>query len=76
MNEDKKYETIGKVICNISYWFYALKFIFIVSAIAFGVLWYFDFYLWLAPIIGVVVFIIYRAIRIAIFRLFYKWSRM
>lgn len=76
MSKDKKYETIGRVICTISYWFYALKFIFVVSLFAGIVLWFLDLPLWIAVIIGIVVFIIYRSIRRAIFMLLYKLSKM
>lgn len=73
---DRQYERIGRTIATISYWLYALKFIAVVTVIALIPLYIFDKPLFIAPIIGVVVFFIYRSIRRAIFRLLYKLSRM
>lgn len=73
---DKQYERIGRTIATISYWFYAIKFILVVTIIAGIPLFIFDKPLFIAPIIGISVFLFYRGIRRAIFRLLYKLSRM
>ena len=59
---DKKYETIGRTIWRISYLWYALRFIAVISFIALAVLYLINKPLWLAPIIGIAVFLIYRSI--------------
>ncbi|MCH5202041.1 MAG: hypothetical protein J1F17_02435 [Oscillospiraceae bacterium] len=76
MNTDKKYETIGKVICTISYWIYAFKIILTVSIIAGIVLYLIDYPLWIAPLIGLGAFLIYRSIKRLIFRILYKLANM
>lgn len=73
---DKNYENIGRLICNISYWFYAIKFVAVVTGISAVVLYIFDLPLWIAPIVGVVVFIVYQFIRRMIFKILLKLSKM
>ena len=59
---DKKYETIGRTVWSIGYLLYALKFIAVASVIALAVLFFINKPLWLAPIIGAVIFLVYRFI--------------
>lgn len=59
---DKKYETIGRKIWRISYLWYALRFIAVISLIALAVLYFVNKPLWLAPIIGIAVFLVYRSV--------------
>lgn len=59
---DKKYETIGRTVWRIGYLLYAVRVIAVVSLIALAVLYFLNKPLWLAPIIGTAVFLIYRLI--------------
>ena len=62
VNEDKKNEKIGRAIVNISWFIFAAKFI-IIATLAAGIIIYFTGRpLWLAPVIAVGMFIIYRLI--------------
>ena len=73
MNEDQKNEKIGRTIVNLAWIWFAFKFIVIVSAIA-GIVFYFmNKPLWIAPVIGIGVFIIYRLIWRLIW-LFIGWA--
>lgn len=60
VNEDQQNEKIGGAIVWISWIFFALKFIGITSLIALVVLFFIHKPLWIAPIIGVGLFLIYR----------------
>lgn len=75
MNENQKYETIGRAIAKLSYWWYAFKLILVFSLIALVVLYLVHKPLWFAPIIGVVVFLIYRTIRRAFYRILFRAAR-
>ncbi len=59
---DEKYETIGRTVWRISYLWYALKFTAVISLIALAVLYFVNKPLWLAPIIGIGIFLIYRSV--------------
>lgn len=74
-DEDKKYETIGRTICSISYLVYALKIVALISVIALVVLYFLHKPLWLAPVIGFVMFWIYRSIRRMIISGIIRFSR-
>ena len=76
MNDDKKYEKIGRTITSITYWIFALKIIAAVSIIAAVVLFVLGKPLYFAPLIGIGVFLIYRFFWRLIFWLFYKLSKM
>ena len=73
--EGKKTERIGKTVFGIAYLVYALKFILTVSAVSLAVLWFLSLPLWLAPIVGVGAFLIYRAIYRAVFGILYLLSQ-
>ena len=66
LNEDQKNEKIGRAIVNIAWLWFAAKFIAIVSVIAGIVLYLINKPLWIAPLIGIGTFIIYRFIWSAI----------
>ena len=76
MNDDKKYEKIGRTITSITYWIFALKIIAAVSIIAAVVLFILGKPLYFAPLIGIGVFLIYRFFWRLIFWLFYKLSKL
>ena len=62
MNENKKNETIGRAIVTLSWWIFAVKFIIIVSIITAVILYFINKPLWIAPVVDIGVFIIYRLI--------------
>lgn len=72
---DKKYETIGRTIWRISYLWYALKFISVISLIALAVLYFVNKPLWLAPIIGIGIFLVYRSVYRIIIGLIIRLAR-
>lgn len=73
--EDEKYEAIGNTVFSVAYLLFALRFILIASAAALGILFLLDKPLWLAPIFGIVAFLIYRAVYRLILRFFIGISR-
>ncbi len=62
VNEDQKNEKIGRAIVNVTWIWFAIKFIVIVSVIAGIVLYFIKKPLWIAPLIGIGAFIIYRLV--------------
>ena len=74
-SEDEKYEAIGKTVFHLSYIFFALKFILAVSAAALAVLLLLGKPLWFAPLIGIAVFLLYRACYRAFLLFFIKLSK-
>ncbi len=73
VNEDEKNEKIGRAIVNISWWIFALKFLVIATVIAGIVIWLLGKPLWIAPLIAVGAFIIYRLIWRLIW-VFIEWA--
>lgn len=69
MSDDERDEKLGRAILSISQIIYAIGFIAFVSVIALAVLFFMGKPLWIAPLIGVGAYIIYRFILTAIFRL-------
>ena len=73
--EDEKYEAIGNTVFSFAYLLFALRFILIASAAALGVLYLLQKPLWIAPIFGIVSFLIYRAVYRLILRFFIGLSK-
>ncbi len=69
MNEDERDEKLGKAILSVSQIIYAIGFIAVVSVIALVILLIIGKPLWIAPVIGVVVYLLYRLVLTAILRL-------
>ena len=69
MNEDERDERLGRAILSVSQIIYAIGFIAVVSVIALVVLLIIGKPLWIAPVIGVVVYLLYRLVLTAILRL-------
>ena len=69
MNENERDEKLGKAILSISQIIFAIGFIAVVSIIALVVLLILGKPLWIAPIVGVAVYFVYRLILTAILRL-------
>ena len=72
-NDDRD-EKLGRAVAGFAYIFYAVKFILSVTVVALAVLFFIHKPLWLAPIIGVGVFLVYRLILTLIFR-FAMWCK-
>lgn len=70
MSDDERDEKLGKAILSFSQIIYAIGFIATVSVIALVVLYFIGKPLWMAPLIGIGVYLVYRLILSAIFRLF------
>lgn len=66
-------DKIGIAFMTLSYILFALKFIAVTSLIALGILWLIHKPLWIAPIVGVLLFLLYRALWRLFFR-FVNWS--
>ena len=73
MNEDRKNEKIGRTILTLSWWLFAAKFLIIVTVITAIVLYFLGKPLWLAPVIAIGIFFIYRCIWRLIL-LFIDWA--
>ncbi len=73
VNEDQKNEKIGRAIVNLTWIWFAAKYIVIVSVIAGIVLYFINKPLWIASVIGIGSFIIYRLIWRIIW-LFIGWA--
>lgn len=66
-------EKLGRAVFSIAWILFAIKFLLIASLISLAVLWILDKPLWIAPIIAIIVFALYRMV----WRLFWKfivWS--
>ena len=75
LTEDEKYEKIGKTIFSITYFVFALRMTVFFSAAALIILLIIGKPLWIAPIAGVIAFLIYRAARRLILRIFLRLGR-
>ena len=73
MDNSKNEERLGRAVFGIAWFFFAFKFIAVVSLIALAVCWIAGKPLWIAPIAAVVLFILYRAVWRLFFR-FIRWS--
>lgn len=72
-NQSKREENLGRAIYTISFIKYALKFIIIVSIIALVVLYFLNLPLWIAPITGLLVFLLWQFIlRLILKAVFYS----
>ena len=63
MSDDKREERLGRAIVNVAWIAFAVLFILVASAVALAFLWLFAGPLWLAPVIGVAAYLLYRLIR-------------
>ena len=71
--QDKRDEKIGRAIVTFSWWIFAAKFLVVATIIAGVVIFFLEKPLWIAPIIAVILFIIYRLILRLIWR-FIEWA--
>ncbi|MCR5688497.1 MAG: hypothetical protein K6G58_10810 [Lachnospiraceae bacterium] len=72
-NEDRREEKIGRAIVTVSWLVFALVFIAIATVIAGVVMYFLGKPLWIAPLIAVGIFIVYRLILRLIW-LFIEWA--
>ena len=61
-NEQERNEKLGRAVVGISWFIYAAKFLVITTVIALAVLYFIGKPLWIAPIIAVGAFAVYRLI--------------
>ena len=73
MDQDKRDEKIGRTIVTLGWWIYAAKFLIITTVIAGIVIFILGKPLWIAPLIAIGIFIIYRFIRRLIWN-FIEWA--
>ena len=71
LEQDKKYEKLGSAVMGIAWILYAVKIVAVVSFVALVVLWIIHKPLWIAPLIGIGAYVMYRII----WRLFWKFIR-
>ena len=71
--QEKSEEKLGKAVMGIAWIFFAIKFIVIASVVALPILWLLHKPLWIAPIAGVILYILWRIIW-GLFWRFVTWS--
>jgi|GEM_PF-3559872 len=71
--QDKRDEKIGRAIVTFSWLIFAAKFLIVATIIAGVVIFFLEKPLWIAPIVAVILFIIYRLILRLIWR-FIEWA--
>ena len=71
--QNQRYTGLGAFVMGVMWILYALKWITVVSVIALPVLWLMHKPLWIAPIIGVIGYVIFR-IFWRLFWRFIRWS--
>ncbi|MBR6941114.1 MAG: hypothetical protein IKH65_09930 [Clostridia bacterium] len=74
--EDKRNEKTGRAVFSIAYFMYALSVIVPSTLVAGAVLYFAGKPLRFAPLIGIAVWLIVRGVRILVFRIFYRLSKM
>ena len=62
INQDERDEKLGRAILTLNWWIFAVKFLIIVTVIAGIVIYFLGKPLWIAPLIAIGLFIIYRLI--------------
>ncbi len=72
-NSDDRDEKLGRVILTLGWWLFAAKFLIIVTVIAGIVLYFLGRPLWIAPLIAIGLFIIYRLIWRLVW-VFIEWA--
>ncbi|MCR4738809.1 MAG: hypothetical protein K5886_00950 [Lachnospiraceae bacterium] len=73
MNEDQRNEKIGRAVVNVTWFLFALKFIGVVTVIAGIVLYIINRPLWIAPVIGVGAFVVYKLLWKLVW-MFIEWA--
>ena len=73
MDNSKRDEKLGRTIAGVAWIAFAIKFLIIVSVLALPVVYFLGKPLWMAPVIAVVAFIIYRLVWRVIWRLI-EWA--
>ena len=72
-SQDDREEKLGRAILTLGWWIFAAKFLIIVTAISGVVLYFLGKPLWIAPLIAIGVFIVYRLIWRLIW-VFIEWA--
>ena len=72
-NQNDREENIGRAIGWVSWIFFAIKFLVVTTLIALVILYFIKKPLWIAPLISIGAFIIYRLILRLVYK-FIEWS--
>ena len=73
MDDNNRDEKLGRAIVGVTWLIFAARFLLIVTAIALVVLYFIGKPLWMAPIIAVVIFAVYRLLWRLIWK-FIEWA--
>ena len=71
MSDDKRDERLGRAIFGVAWITFAIVFIAVASAVALALLWFFGGPLWLAPLIGVGAYAVFRLFWLLIWKLIF-----
>ena len=73
MDNSKKEENLGRAVFGIAYILFAIKFLVIATVITLPIVWLLGKPLWIAPVVAVILFTLYRIIWVLFFK-FVNWS--
>ena len=72
-SQEERDEKLGRAIVTLSWWLFAIKFLVVATVIAGVVVYFLGKPLWIAPLIAIGVFIVYRLIWRLIW-VFIEWA--
>lgn len=75
MNDDRKNEIIGKTVFSLTYLWFALKFTAVACVLFLILLYFIDWPLWLAPILAIASFLLFRLFRRFVWTALLKFVR-
>ena len=73
MDEDKRYEKMGRAAVGFAWLLFAAKFLAVTTVISLIILYLLGKPLWIAPIIAVIIFALYKAVWRLIWKLI-EWA--
>lgn len=73
MDEDKRYEKLGRAAVGFTWFLFAAKFLIVTTLIALVILYLLGRPLWIAPIAAVIIFTVYRLFWRLIWKII-EWS--
>ena len=72
MSDDKRDERLGRAIFGVAWITFAIVFVAVASAVALVLLWLFGGPLWLAPVIGVAAYLLYRLFYLLFWKVIFR----
>ncbi len=72
-SQEERDEKLGRAIVTLSWWIFAVKFLVVATVIAGVVIYFLGKPLWIAPLVAIGVFIVYRLIWRLIW-MFIEWA--